>query len=214
MAKYVYCVIIIASESSLVELVLRTICKFFQISFWFLYHYWLCCLGMVGQTFIINHILKQVFTGFDMSYQLQGKFEPRDYCIQYRESDWDFAVRIMEEEGGVLFIGDKGQLLHDTYGAKPTLIGEEAVARGAKIPQSLPRIKDGSSGHERNWANAIRGLDGISNPFETACTLNETMLLGIVAMRFAQRRLAMQSHARADRQCPWLGSGSSRHQRQ
>ena len=93
------------------------------------------------------------------------------------------AGRIMEEEGGVLFIGDKGQLLHDTYGAKPTLIGEEAVARGSKIPQSLPRIKDGSSGHERNWANAIRGLDGISNPFETACTLNETMLLGIVAMR-------------------------------
>ncbi len=91
--------------------------------------------------------------------------------------------RIMEEEGGVVFIGDKGMLLHDTYGAKPTLIGEEAVARGAKIPQSLPRIRDGIKGHEQNWARAIRGEEAISNPFAVACDLNEAMLLGIVAMR-------------------------------
>ncbi|MDP3736938.1 MAG: Gfo/Idh/MocA family oxidoreductase, partial [Hyphomonadaceae bacterium] len=35
--------------------------------------------------------------------------------------------RIMEPVGGVLFIGDKGMLIHDTYGEKPTVIGEEAV---------------------------------------------------------------------------------------
>lgn len=93
------------------------------------------------------------------------------------------ADRIMEEEGGVVFVGDKGMLLHDTYGAKPTLIGEEAVARGARIPQSLPRIRDGIKGHEQNWARAIRGEEAISNPFDAACPLNETMLLGIVAMR-------------------------------
>ncbi len=93
------------------------------------------------------------------------------------------ADRIMEEEGGVVFVGDKGMLLHDTYGAKPTLIGEEAVARGAKIPVSLPRIQDGIKGHEQNWARAIRGQETISNPFEVSCGLNEAMLLGIVAMR-------------------------------
>jgi len=27
-----------------------------------------------------------------------GKFEPRDYCVQYRETDWDFAARLMEEQ--------------------------------------------------------------------------------------------------------------------
>lgn len=93
------------------------------------------------------------------------------------------AGRIMEEEGGVVFMGDKGLLLHDTYGAKPTLIGEEAIARGAAIPQSLPRIAGGSRGHEKNWVRAIRGEEAISNPFETACGLNETMLLGVVALR-------------------------------
>ena len=65
MAEYEYFVIMIASELSLVELVLRTICELFQISFGFLYH-WLCCLGMVCQTFIIDHILKQVFGRFEI----------------------------------------------------------------------------------------------------------------------------------------------------
>jgi predicted dehydrogenase len=94
--------------------------------------------------------------------------------------------RIIEEEGGVLYIGDKGQLLHDTYGAKPTLVGEDAVARGAKIPVSLPRIKDGSKGHEMNWIRAIRGEEKISSPFEQSGPLTETMLLGMVAMRADQ----------------------------
>ena len=92
------------------------------------------------------------------------------------------ADRIMEEEGGVLYTGDKGMLLHDTYGSKPTLIGAEAVARGAKIPQSLPRIIDGAKGHENNWIRAIRGEEKISNPFETSGPLTEAMLLGVVAM--------------------------------
>ena len=43
--------------------------------------------------------------------------------------------RIMEAEGGVLFIGDRGMLIHDTYGENPTLIGEEALARAQAIPQ-------------------------------------------------------------------------------
>ena len=90
--------------------------------------------------------------------------------------------RIMEEEGGVLYIGDKGQLLHDTYGSKPTLIGEEAVARGAKIPVSLPRIIDGTKGHQMNWIRAIRGEEKISNPFEVSGPLTESMLMGVVAL--------------------------------
>jgi type VI secretion system secreted protein VgrG len=30
---------------------------------------------------------------------MQRTFEPRNYCVQYRESDFDFASRLMEEEG-------------------------------------------------------------------------------------------------------------------
>lgn len=93
------------------------------------------------------------------------------------------AGRIVEEEGGVLYVGDKGQLLHDTYGFKPTLIGGDAIARGAKIPVSLPRIEGSTKGHEMNWIRAIRGEEKISSPFSQAGVLNESMLLGMVAMR-------------------------------
>ncbi|OJW12932.1 MAG: hypothetical protein BGO49_20550 [Planctomycetales bacterium 71-10] len=44
-------------------------------------------------------ILKKVFQGLAVEQQLQGKYEPREYCVQYRETDFDFASRLMEEEG-------------------------------------------------------------------------------------------------------------------
>src|SRR5262245_5311819 len=47
----------------------------------------------------VPDILKKVFDGLDVSYEIQGKFEERDYCVQYRETDFNFASRLMEEEG-------------------------------------------------------------------------------------------------------------------
>src|SRR5262245_55423711 len=47
----------------------------------------------------VPDILKKVFDGFSVAYEIQGTFHPRDYCVQYRESDFAFASRLMEEEG-------------------------------------------------------------------------------------------------------------------
>ncbi len=47
----------------------------------------------------VPDILKIIFAGFDVSWEIQGTFEPRNYCVQYRETDFDFASRLMEEEG-------------------------------------------------------------------------------------------------------------------
>lgn len=47
-------------------------------------------------------IIQQIFKdlGFsDFQLQLQGSPPPRDYCVQYRETDFDFVSRLMEEEG-------------------------------------------------------------------------------------------------------------------
>ncbi|HEV3341349.1 MAG TPA: type VI secretion system tip protein TssI/VgrG, partial [Pirellulales bacterium] len=44
-------------------------------------------------------ILKQVLKGLSVKYELQGTYENRDYCVQYRETDFNFASRLMEEEG-------------------------------------------------------------------------------------------------------------------
>ena len=43
--------------------------------------------------------MTQVLNGLKINYQLQGTYQPRDYCVQYRESDFTFASRLMEEEG-------------------------------------------------------------------------------------------------------------------
>jgi predicted dehydrogenase len=88
----------------------------------------------------------------------------------------------MNREGGVLFVGARGMLMHETYGEKPKLIGEGLDEAAAAIPQTLPRIEGGSMGHEMNWIRAIRGEDKISCPFEYAAPLVETMGLGVVAL--------------------------------
>ena len=61
-------------------------------------------LTQVSQSRIFQHIsvpdiLRKIFAGFEVSYEIQGEFPARNYCVQYRESDWDFASRLMEEEG-------------------------------------------------------------------------------------------------------------------
>ena len=92
----------------------------------------------------------------------------------------------MSPDGGVLFVGAHGMLMHETYGEKPTLIGEGLEAKAKSIPQTLPRVAGGLGGHEMNWIRAIRGEEAISCPFEYAVPLNETMILGIVALRADQ----------------------------
>lgn len=72
----------------------------------------------------VPDILKAVFTGQEVSYQLTGTYNPREYCVQYRETDFDFACRLMEEEGifyffqhtnskNTLVLGDSPQVFQD-----------------------------------------------------------------------------------------------------
>ena len=53
----------------------------------------------IFQSMTVPDILKEVLDGLDLSWEIQGTFQPRDYCTQYRESDFQFASRLMEEEG-------------------------------------------------------------------------------------------------------------------
>jgi type VI secretion system secreted protein VgrG len=50
----------------------------------------------------VPEIIEKVFKdhGFtDFEIKVQGSFEPREYCVQYRETDFAFVSRLMEEEG-------------------------------------------------------------------------------------------------------------------
>ena len=70
----------------------------------------------IFQQLSVPDILKQVLTGIDMANQLQGTYLPRDYCVQYRETDFNFASRLMEEEGIYYFFKHTVQRSPDDRG--------------------------------------------------------------------------------------------------
>jgi len=86
----------------------------------------------------------------------------------------------LDAGGGVLFVGSKGKLLHDTYGANPRLLPQSLHDSVGTPKQTLPRIP---TSHELNWVEAAKGKTKASSPFEYAARLTEVMLLGIVSLR-------------------------------
>jgi type VI secretion system secreted protein VgrG len=53
----------------------------------------------IFQQLSVPDILRGLFSSFSTDFQLQGTYQPRNYCVQYRETDFAFASRLMEEEG-------------------------------------------------------------------------------------------------------------------
>jgi predicted dehydrogenase len=84
-------------------------------------------------------------------------------------------------EGGVLYIGSKGKMLQDTYGAKPRLLPMSRHNSYGAPKERLARVPH--QAHEMNWVNAIKGTDEISCPFSYAAHLTEIMLLGVASLR-------------------------------
>jgi type VI secretion system secreted protein VgrG len=110
-------------------------------------------------------ILQDIFTGFDVDYsRLQmDEFENHNYRVQYRESDFNFASRLMVEAGICYFFehGDQQEKLilmnarmsmaHPSMPIADTLQYHEergATLAGARI-SSWEKIQDFASGVER-----------------------------------------------------------------
>ncbi len=56
----------------------------------------------IFQNETVPDIVKKVFAELkfnDYELRLSGTYDPRVYCVQYRESDFDFVSRLLEEEG-------------------------------------------------------------------------------------------------------------------
>jgi predicted dehydrogenase len=97
----------------------------------------------------------------------------------------------LDRGGGVIFHGEKGILVHGTYGANPQLYPQSLMEEAKKVPQTYPRYPSTEgffrqAKHRSNWAAAAKGEAKASTPFEYAGPLTETMLLGVVALRTGQ----------------------------
>jgi type VI secretion system secreted protein VgrG len=56
----------------------------------------------IFQNKTVPDIIEKIFSDLkfkDYQLRLYGNFAPRDYCVQYRETDFNFVSRLMEEEG-------------------------------------------------------------------------------------------------------------------
>ncbi len=81
----------------------------------------------IFQHLTVPDILQQVLAGLNVSYEFSATYYQRDYCVQYRESDFAFASRIMEEEGIFYFFkhsdGSHEMVVTNVTSKHPTVPG-------------------------------------------------------------------------------------------
>jgi predicted dehydrogenase len=85
-------------------------------------------------------------------------------------------------DGGVLFIGDKGKLLADCYGAKPRLL-PLSLNEQISVEETIPRVPEG---HYLQWVNACMAGYGnakTSSSFDYAGPFTESILIGNLALK-------------------------------
>lgn len=95
---------------------------------------WLWFLGNTTDCRIFQHmsvveIIEDIFSKYGIAKfekRLQGSYPPREYCVQYDESDLDFVQRLMEHEGIFYFFE------HDDN--EHTLILIDAMSKLKTVP--------------------------------------------------------------------------------
>jgi type VI secretion system secreted protein VgrG len=101
----------------------------------------------------VPDILKEVFGDHPVAVfedDLTGTYASREYCVQYRETDFDFVSRLMEEEGIYYYLehedGRHVMKLVDSYS------GHQALDNVATIPYYPPHEQVPSTdGHISAW---------------------------------------------------------------
>jgi type VI secretion system secreted protein VgrG len=102
------------------------------------------CRGFLNKT--IPDIITQVFSdlGFnDYTNSLQGSYEPREYCVQYRESSFNFVSRLMEQYGIFYFFKHE-------EGKHTLVLADSPTAHGSCPGQSDIRYVTISGGPQKD----------------------------------------------------------------
>ena len=84
-------------------------------------------------------IIETIFEDFgftDFALELKGSYPKREYCVQYRETAFNFVSRLMEHEGIFYFFRHED--------GKHTLVLADAVSAYAECPESPVEYSPGS----------------------------------------------------------------------
>jgi predicted dehydrogenase len=129
-------------------------------------------------------------------FAARGKMPPVDLTwydgglMPRRPEDLEEGRIMGDQDGGVLYVGTKGKLMHGCYGKSPRLIPETKM-KAFKFPaKTIPR----SPGIHAEWIAAIKSGNGAqtTSNFEYAAKLTETMLLGNIAVRMASKNVILK----------------------
>ena len=81
---------------------------------------------------------------------------------------------------GVLYVGDRGKIMHASHGGPPSLIPVSRMRGFQRPDKTLPRVK---GSHEQNWIDACKGGAPACSNFDYAGPMTEVVLLGNLAVR-------------------------------
>lgn len=101
-----------------------------------------------------------------------------------RPEELEPGRRMGNEDGGVLFIGDKGVLMSGHNGESPRLIPETKMREYKRPPKTIPRVK---GNHHKDWLRACKSGKPACSNFDYAGPLTEVVLLGNVAIRTGEK---------------------------
>ncbi len=90
------------------------------------------------------------------------------------------------DNGGTVFVGEKGKLTCGTYNDDPRLIPESRMKEYQRPAKTLPRVK---GTHEQNWIDACKGGPPAGSNFDYAGPFTEAVVMGNLAIRFPGRKL-------------------------
>ncbi len=115
----------------------------------------------------VLEILEEVFGKYeqaDFENLCVESYQPREYCVQYRESDLDFVSRLMEEEGIFYFFR------HSKEGHKLVLADDRSAAE-ACTGQSIFRVE--TTPDARDDEDIITSLEREHQVYTTKVTITD-----------------------------------------
>jgi type VI secretion system secreted protein VgrG len=140
----------------------------------------------------VPDIIKEVFRGHgltDFQESLTSDYSPREYVVQYRETDFNFVNRLMEHEGIYYFFKHEAAkhtlVLADSSDAHATVKGYETIPyiRPGTLQQALPD-------HIDDWE--------ISQQIEPGTVILNDFNFRTPKASLLSKRSAPNAHAKAD----------------
>ena len=106
-----------------------------------------------------------------------------------RPDELEEGRKMGDDDGGVLFIGDKATLMCGCYGRSPRIIPETKMREFKQPEKTLARVPGGEQGHEKDWIRSCKDGKPASSNFDHSGPLSEMVLMGNLAVRFPNRRI-------------------------